>query len=81
MAIERMKLLSVVGKEDTLNKFISEYLLNSGIQLEEAHKVYEKGWNLSSYSYNFETKDVLKKCKNMLDILNINYSEDFVPNS
>ncbi len=36
MAIERMKLLSVVGKEDTLNDFISKYLLDSGIQLEDA---------------------------------------------
>lgn len=48
MAIERMKLLSIVGKkEEHMEKFIGTYLIDSGLQPEDALKVYEKGWKLS----------------------------------
>lgn len=76
MAIERMKLLSIVGKENTMDTFISKYLLNSGLQPEDALKVYEKGWNLSCYSYNSEIRDTLKSCKAIMNKLEIDYSND-----
>ena len=77
MAIEKMKLLSIVGKEDKMDKFIAMYLLDSGLQPEEAEKVYEKGWKLSSYSYNTKAREMLKECKNLMDKLKMSYSEKF----
>ena len=44
MAVEKMKLLSITGKEENIDKFISNYLLDSGMQPEDALKVLEKGW-------------------------------------
>ena len=46
MAVEKMRLLSVVGKEEQIDFFILKYLLGSGLQPENAIKVFEKGWNL-----------------------------------
>ena len=77
MAIEKMKLLSIVGKEEKMDKFIAMYLLDSGLQPEEAEKVYEKGWKLSSYSYNTKAREMLKECKNLMDKLKMSYSEKF----
>ena len=37
-----MKLLSITGKEENIDEFIAEYLLDSGIQTEDAVRVYEK---------------------------------------
>ena len=42
MAIERMKLLSITGREENIDKFIVKYLLDSGLQTENAIKVFEK---------------------------------------
>lgn len=77
LAIERMKLLSIVGKEERMDSFIAEYLLDSGLQPEEADKVYEKGWKLSSYGYNVVARESLKECKNLMDKLKMSYSEKF----
>lgn len=78
MAIEQMKLLSIVGKEENMNKIISKYLLDSGMQLEDALKVYEKGWKLSYFGYNTEVKDNLKYCRDLMKKLDIEYIEDYV---
>lgn len=77
MAIERMKLLSVVGKEENMDSFISEYLLESGLQPEDALKVYEKGWKLSYFDYDTKAKDALKECQNIMDKLNLMYSTNY----
>ena len=57
-----MKLLSIVGKESNMNNFISTYLLNSGLQPEDALKVFEKGWKLSCFDYDTVSRDAFKKC-------------------
>lgn len=77
MAIERMKLLSVVGKEENMDSFISEYLLESGLQPEDALKVYEKGWKLSYFDYDTKAKDALKEFQNIMDKLNLMYSTNY----
>lgn len=77
MAIERMKLLSVVGKEENMEKFIGKYLINSGLQPEDALKVYEKGWKLSCFSYDNTARETLKKCTNIMDKLQISYSKQY----
>ena len=77
MAIERMKLLSVVGKEENMEKFIGTYLINSGLQPEDALKVYEKGWKLSCFSYDNTARETLKKCTNIMDKLQMSYSKQY----
>lgn len=66
MSVEKMKLLSITGKEENIDKFISDYLLDSGIQTENAVKVFEKGWNLKNFNYDSTPKELLKECKDLL---------------
>ena len=73
-----MKLLSVVGKDENINSFITNYLLDSGMQPEDALKVLEKGWKLSYYPYDNRPKENLKLCKSILDELKIAYKDEYV---
>lgn len=74
MAVEKMKLLSITGKEENIDKFISDYLLDSGIQTENAVKIFEKGWKLTNFQYDSTAKDLLKDCKELLDKYKIKYN-------
>lgn len=74
MAVEKMKLLSITGKEENIDEFVAEYLLDSGIQTEDAVKVYEKSWKLTNFEYDSTAKDLLKKCKALLDKYKIKYN-------
>lgn len=76
MAVEKMKLLSITGKEENIDGFIAEYLLDSGIQTEDAVKVYEKSWKLSNFTYDSTAKELHKKCKAILDKYKIKYDEN-----
>lgn len=75
MAIEKMRLLSLIGEEEKLDYIIANYLLKSGIQLENALKILEKGWKLTYFNYNSDIKDLLKRAENTLKKLHINYSQ------
>ncbi len=77
MAIEKMKLLRITGPEKELDRFIARNLLNSDIQIEDAKKIYSKGWKLEYYSYDYTIKENLKKCKDLIENLNILYREDY----
>lgn len=77
MAIERMKLLSIVGKEENMEKFIGTYLIDSGLQPEDALRVYEKGWKLSCFRYDNTAKETLKKCTNIMNKLQMSYSKQY----
>ena len=72
-----MKLLSITGSEKDLDKFIAKNLLDTDIQIEDAKKIYNKGWKLEYYDYNYQIKDNIKKCKDLLDELNILYREEY----
>lgn len=76
MSVEKMKLLSITGKEENIDGFISEYLLDSGIQTEDAVKVFEKGWKLTNFKYDSTAKELLKQCKVILDKYKIKYNKD-----
>ena len=76
MSVEKMKLLSITGKEENIDGFIAEYLLDSGIQTENATKVYEKGWKLKNFEYDSTAKDLLKKCEEILDKYDIKYDKN-----
>lgn len=75
MSVEKMKLLSITGKEENIDRFISEYLLDSGLQTEDAAKVFEKGWKLTNFKYNSTAKELLKQCKMILDKYKIKYDK------
>ena len=60
MAVEKMKLLSITGREENIDQFISDYLLDSGMQTENAVKVFEKGWKLTNFKYDSTAKELLK---------------------
>lgn len=76
MSVEKMKLLSITGKEENIDGFIAEYLLDSGLQTEDAVKVFEKGWKLTNFKYDSTAKELLKQCKSILDKYKIRYDKD-----
>lgn len=76
MSVEKMKLLSITGKEENIDRFIAEYLLDSGIQTEDAVKVFEKGWKLTNFKYDSTAKELSRQCKAILDKYKIKYKEN-----
>ena len=72
-----MKLLSISGPERDLNSFIARNLLNNELQIEDAKKLYNKGWKFEYYDYDYTVKETLKECKNMIEKLNIPYREEY----
>ena len=77
MAIEKLKLLTITGHEKELDRFIARNLLDTDIQIEDAKKVYNKGWKFEYYNYDYTIKENLKKCKNLIEKLDILYREDY----
>ena len=63
LAIERMKFLSMTGKEEHLDFIIANDLIGSGFQPENALKVLEKGWKLTYFSYDSRIKEYIKKSR------------------
>lgn len=76
MAIERMKLLGITGDSKELDKFLGNILFKSDIQLEDAKKIYNKGWKLEYFEYDYKIKENLKKCENLLNKLEIQFNEE-----
>lgn len=73
MAIERMKFLSMTGNENILDFVIANDLIGSGFQPENALKVLEKGWKLTYFTYDTTIKEYIKKAKNLINKLDLNY--------
>ena len=71
MAIEKLQLLTITGLEKDLDRFIAKNLLDTDIQIEDAKKVYNKGWKFEYYTYNYKIKESLKKCKELIEKLDI----------
>ena len=77
MAIEKMRLLNITGPEKELDRFIARNLLNSDLQIEDAKKIYNKGWKLEYYDYDYTVQDNLKKCQELIQNLGILYREEY----
>jgi len=73
MAVEKMAMLSIVGRESQLDKFVAEYLINNNLHPENATEIFENGWNLSSYTYEGEAKEEKKKCEELMARLGIDF--------
>lgn len=77
MAVEKMKLLSITGKDTDLEKFLAKNIITLDIQIEDAKKVYKKGWKLEYFSYDYTVKEYIKKCEKILDELQIEKDDDY----
>lgn len=75
LAVEKMKLLSIVGKEEKMNTFIADYLLDSGLQPENALKVLDKGWKLSSVEIDSQINKQKKQCQMLFDTFGIPFEK------
>ncbi len=51
-------------------------MIDSGIQTEDAVKVFEKGWNLTNFKYDSGSKETLKKCQEILEKYEIKYNKN-----
>ena len=75
MSVERMKLLGITGKSEVMNNFLIKYIINSGLQLEDAIKVYEKGWKLTYFDYNTKPRELVKNIEKLMEKLGVEYSK------
>ena len=76
MSIEKVKLLGIKGNSRDLDMFLANVLFNSDVQIEDAKKIYNKGWKLEYFEYNYKIKENLKKCENLLNRLEVPYSKE-----
>lgn len=76
MSIEKVKLLGIKGNSCDLDQFLANVLFNSDVQIEDAKKIYNKGWKLEYFEYDYRIKETLKKCENLLNKLGIQYSKE-----
>ena len=76
MSIEKVKLLGIKGNSRDLDRFLANVLFNSDVQIEDAKKIYNKGWKLEYFEYDYKIKETLKRCENLLNKLKIQYTKD-----
>ncbi len=76
MSIEKVKLLGIKGNSKDLDRFLANVLFNSDVQIEDAKKIYNKGWKLEYFEYDYKIKETLKKCENLLNKLQIKYTKE-----
>ena len=77
MAIEKMKLLGIKGDSKILDEFVANVLFQSDVQIEDAKKIYNKGWKLEYFEYNYKIKETLKRCENLLNKIGIEYTKEY----
>ncbi len=77
MSVEKMKLLGINGDTSLLDGVLSNILFKSEIQIEDAKKIYNKGWKLEYFEYNYKIKESLKKCENLLNKAEVKYSKEW----
>lgn len=73
MSVENLKLLGITGDSKNLDRFLANVLFKADVQIEDAKKIYNKGWKLEYYEYDYKIKETLKKCENLLNKLNVAY--------
>ena len=56
---------------------MAKNIINLDIQIEDAKKVYKKGWKLEYFSYDYTVKEYIKKCEKILDELQIEKDDDY----
>lgn len=76
MSIEKVKLLGIKGNSKDLDRFLANVLFNSDVQIEDAKKIYDKGWKLEYFEYDYKIKETLKRCENLLSKLQIRYTKE-----
>ncbi|HHW31402.1 MAG TPA: V-type ATP synthase subunit I [Clostridiaceae bacterium] len=71
MSILKMKFISIVGKREFFNDFVTKYIINSGIQLENAMLFLDGIKGLSHYVDEDYYSDILKQSTNLLERMGI----------
>ena len=72
-----MKLLGKKGDSKILDEFVANVLFQSDVQIEDAKKIYNKGWKLEYFEYNYKIKETLKRCENLLNKIGIEYTKEY----
>ena len=78
MSILKMKFINIVGPKDQFDDFVSNHIVNSGIQLEYALGILDGIKGLSPYSDDNSHSALIKRCSSLLESMGIN-KKDFVP--
>ena len=76
MSVEKMKLLGITGNSKNLDKFLANVLFKSDVQIEDAKKIYNKGWKLTYYEYDYKIKETLKKCEKLFNKIGVEYHKE-----
>lgn len=76
MSVEKMKLLGITGNSKDLDQFLANILLKSDVQIEDAKKIYDKGWKLTYYEYDYKIKEAIKKCEKLFDKIGVEYHKE-----
>ena len=71
MAIERMKLVSISGKEEILDDFLAQNLIAKDVGIEDAKKIYGKSWKFEYCTYDYSVKEYLKKIEKLFEVFEI----------
>lgn len=72
MSILKMKFINIVGPKDQFEDFVSNHIVNSGIQLEYALGILEGIKGLSPYSDDNSHSTLIKRCSSLLESMGIN---------
>ncbi|TYQ17694.1 UNVERIFIED_CONTAM: V/A-type H+-transporting ATPase subunit I [Acetivibrio alkalicellulosi] len=72
MSILKMKFINIVGPKDQFEDFVSNYIVNSGMQLEYALGILEGIKGLSPYSDDNSHCVLVKRCSTLLESMGLN---------
>lgn len=75
MAIRKMKFVSILGKLDHFDKFVSSYIIDSHLHLENAQNVITLVRGIMPFDNDESKSDLLlKSCTVLLDFIGLDYS-------
>ena len=71
LSILKMKFISIVGRKDYFEEFVYKYIINSGMQLENAISKLENIKGLSAYNVQEPYNDLLKRITSLIDAMSL----------
>jgi V/A-type H+-transporting ATPase subunit I len=75
LAIRKMKFVSIVGKLDHFDEFVSDHIIDSSLHLENALNIITLVRGILPFSNDESKSDLLlKSCASLLDFMHVDYS-------
>lgn len=71
MSVLKMKFISIVGKKDYFDDFVFNYIIDSGIQLENALNFLENVKGLSHYAEENHYNDLIKRSHSLISSMGL----------